>query len=337
MDGRCRGKINPAGAVSDITIAKGKALYAATDAVNYVENLKAAVPTITDISVDKKVDISFGGKSFASYGIPNDGKNWKFRDDVHLGDTSAVIVNDKGNTATVTFSPAATFEMPKGQDLDEPVDGITKGSVTAQYPLTITIDGKNYTAIAMDKDMTTSNLTIKHDGAVAGSNTITMTDGNNNDITFTLSTPLQQTLGVMQVNTAAASTNNPVTITYSDGTTAVQTAGSYKVGNSLPVATTATVYDKSGATYDVPIYFIREAGQSGANKWLVSLSPDASVSNGQAITANVTDKSGKKVPVSFAVTEIEFDTNGDLVINLTSATVGTLTLGDKKVLLDFNQ
>lgn len=73
--------------------------------------------------------------------------------------------------------------------------------------------------------------------AVAGGNTITLTDGTN-DVTFTLSSPLQETVGQTQVTSAVASKEHPVTLTLSDGTTVVKTEGTYEVGATVPIEKT---------------------------------------------------------------------------------------------------
>lgn len=221
------GVIDPTAATEDIKISFGKALTETTDG------------TITGISTPAEhLDISFGGKSVHLSGIPADGKKWTFKDDVPLGAKTAEIVDSDGNTETITLSPAATFEIPKGWDVDNlhgfPV--LTKGSVTEEYPLTISIDGQKYTAIALDKDwQTTSSWKLK--SAVAGGNTITLTDGTN-DVTFTLSSPLQETVGQTQVTSAVASKEHPVTLTLSDGTTVVKTEGTYEVGATVPIEKT---------------------------------------------------------------------------------------------------
>ncbi|MBO6245250.1 MAG: flagellar hook-basal body complex protein [Anaerovibrio sp.] len=334
------GVINPTGAVGDIKVTKGQPLVDATNLVTCFDNLDAGVPTITGIRVPKD-DLKVGfaiDREVGIRGIPDNGKTWRFKNDVPLGATSAIIEDDDGNTATVTLSPAAGMEIPKGTDVDfETLYVLTKGSVTVNYPITIKFDGKQYTAIAMNTDMDlTKKWSLKAGEAAAGSDTITVTDGTN-EITLTLDSPLAENLDETQVTTVVASTTKPATITFSDGTTVVKTDGSYKVGTALPISTTTTVYDSSGTAYTIPLYFIREGGTNSDGKWLVSLSPDTTVTKGQNVTAEVIDAKGNKSSASFTVAEIQFDDAGNLVTNSSSDTTSTLQLGGQNVTVDFTQ
>lgn len=332
------GIIDTTGAVGDIKVALGKKLVKSTDLVTYVDNLNANVPTVTKINITtyKPLDVKFDGRQFITNGIPRDGKTWRFKDDVPLGATTATIINDNGDTRTVTFSPAALWELFKGENVEYDKNIMTKGSVTERYPLTMRIDGKPYTAIGMDNNLYHSKWTLKEGGALAGSNTLTVTNGTE-DITFTLKSPLTENIGQKQTQatTAVASKSNPVTLTYSDGTTAIKTDGSYRVGTAPPIATTTTVYDSSGTAYTVPLYFIRKGGENSSGKWLVSLSPDASVTKGQTVTSKITDANGNIATVSFTVTELQFDESGKLIASSDSGVTGMLTLGGQKVTVDF--
>lgn len=132
-----------------------------------------------------------------------------------------------------------------------------------------------------------------------------------------------------------ATEQNPMTLTLSDGTTRLVTDGSYKIGNSTPVTTTATVYDSYGNTHQVPVYFVREGEiEDGVvhstNKWLVSLSPNANLSKGDATTTEFTDANGDTITASLNAAEIEFDSSGKLVLSSSGETApdisGMLTL-----------
>lgn len=217
------GIIDTTSGTEDIKIPFGKELIGTTN------------KTITEIStVPDQMNISFGGKQFRVGGVPNDGRTWTYKDDVPLGATTAEIVDENGNTATVTLSPAATFEVPKGQNVVYHTDVLTKGSVTEQYPFTVSLDGRQYTVVAMDADLNVSSDWGLKSGAAVGSDTITLTDGTN-DVTLTLDSPLKEAIGETGLTQAVASQNHPVTLTFSDGTTAVMTDGTYETGASVPV------------------------------------------------------------------------------------------------------
>ena len=196
------GVIDTTAAAENIKIPIGQPLIA----------IKEVPLTGVSETTSEPLPVSIGGKQFYTSGIPKDGKTWSFKDDVPLGATTAEIEDEDGNTATVRFSPAATFELPAGLGVYTQTSGLTQGSVTEQYPLTVNIDGKQYTAISMDKDWYKSNWVLKSGGAIAGSNTITVTDGTN-DVTFTLDSPLEESIGSPQVTAtdATGSEGNPVT------------------------------------------------------------------------------------------------------------------------------
>lgn len=135
--------------------------------------------------------------------------------------------------------------------------------------------------------------------------------------------------GVPTVTNIVEGEGGPATAMLSDGTSVVDTEGNYKVGNSLPVATAVTVYDSLGATHEVPVYFIHEGElNDGAtpSRWLVSLSPDASVTKGETTTAEFTDENGEKMTASLNVAEIQFDSSGNLVTDSDTDTTGTMNL-----------
>ena len=347
------GVINNTGAIGDINVAIGQEMAAkGTDTVNYYYNLDADVPVAVgieggeavtrtilaeDVSEADPLPVTFGGKNFFVSWISDNmdmSDNWSINEDIALGATTVELINDKGETVTAKITPEAVFEVAKGTPFGT-VDVITKGSVTEQYPMLLTIDGKQYTATAMDKNLNlTKNWTVKSGGATEGSNTITLTDGES-DMTFTLNSPLTETLGQsaakIELVSALATEQNPVKVTFSDGTVAEYTDGTYHIGNSAPVQTVITVYDSLGDTHQIPVYFIREGEytdgvENSTNKWLVSLTPDASVLKGDVITSEFTDAKGNTGTVSFTVSEIQFDSSGKLLTDGESDFTGTMTL-----------
>lgn len=349
------GIINTNAATGNIKVAKGQTMSAkATDIVNYFDNLSANVPAITgisggvdvvskiirveDVSETDPLPVTIGTRSgFYFTGISDNldtTKTWRAKDNIPLGATTADIVDEDGNVITCKLSPAATYEVLKDSIIGAKTYILTKSSVNTEYPLTLTVDGKRYTAIGMDKNLDKSKTwNIKAGGATAGSNKLTITNGSE-DVTFTLDSALTETLGrkitTIETRATVASEANPVTITLSDGTSVVKTDGSYKIGNSLPIATTVKVYDSLGATHEIPVYYIHEGelGDDGSvsysGKWLVSLTPDASVIKGQTTTSKFTDANGNEVTASFDVAEIQFDSSGNML--KTSDTTGNLNI-----------
>ena len=343
------GKINPVGAVGDIRVEKGQKMGAkATDLVNFLYNLNSGMPIVTGVSGGEQVvrtitrtevnsqnplPVSFSGKSFQVIGISANldlSKKWKTKDNIKLGDTTADFINDNGDVVTAKLSPSAQFAVPKGSVLGVSLHILTQSSVTNQYPLMSHINGKAYKVVGINKNLDLSQRwEVKAGGAMAGSNTITITDGNN-DVVMTLDSPLTQSLGVKEVHiektSTVASEKAPVTVALSDGSSVTLTNGTYKLGNSLPVSTTVTVYDHVGNTYNVPVYFIREGGQNSANKWLVSLAPDTSIEKGEKTKAEFLDAEGNTVTAVMNAVEIQFDAYGNLISDSGSDTTGTVSI-----------
>ncbi len=120
-------------------------------------------------------------------------------------------------------------------------------------------------------------------------------------------------------------------VTFSDGSSVSANEGEYKVGNSAPISATAKVYDNLGAVHEIPVYFIREGEVtdgvvSSTDKWLVSLSPNASVNKGDATTAEFVDIKGNTGTISLNVAEIQFDSSGNFIADGETDTMGTMTL-----------
>lgn len=124
---------------------------------------------------------------------------------------------------------------------------------------------------------------------------------------------------------------NSVVVTFSDGSSVSAAEGDYKVGNSAPISATATVYDNLGAIHEIPIYFIREGEVAdgvvtSTDKWLVSLSPNASATKGETTSAEFVDAKGNTGTISFNTAEIQFDSSGNLITEGETDTLGTMTL-----------
>lgn len=117
---------------------------------------------------------------------------------------------------------------------------------------------------------------------------------------------------------AEASPEHPVTLKMSDGTVYTMTTGTYKTKQSLPVATTISVYDSLGNMHNIPVYFTKtevntdlSTGVKG-NKWSVTLNPDAGAAS-PSDTAIIKEADGSTTTITMPAVTLEFDSNGKFV------------------------
>ena len=114
-----------------------------------------------------------------------------------------------------------------------------------------------------------------------------------------------------------ASAENPVTLTLSDGTSVQETTGSYQKGTSLPITTTATIYDSLGGKHEATVFFTKmgvgtASDGSATSKWVVSLDLDHTTS-GAVSTQTSTDTNGIKTTLTMPVGELVFNSSGAYV------------------------
>ncbi|MGN0958857.1 MAG: flagellar hook-basal body complex protein [Selenomonas bovis] len=114
-----------------------------------------------------------------------------------------------------------------------------------------------------------------------------------------------------------ASSENPVTLTLSDGTSVQETTGSYQKGTSLPITTTATIYDSLGGKHEATLFFTKmgvEKDQDGnpTSKWAVSLDLDHTASGAES-TATIKDENGNLTTLTMPVGELVFNSSGAYV------------------------
>jgi len=180
----------------------------------------------------------------------------------------------------------------------------SSGTVTASsanpVSITLTENGNTYTLTATSGTYTASAVT-------PGTTTTTYTSGGS--------------------TTTYASNTNPVTLTLSDGSTAVYSSGSYTLGASMPLTTTVTVYDTLGNAHSVPIYFTKtNVSSTNGNTWTVSLTPDTASTQ---TTSAILESDGTTTTLNLTPVSLQFTTNGkyDTVNNTTSSATLTLTNG----------
>lgn len=112
-----------------------------------------------------------------------------------------------------------------------------------------------------------------------------------------------------------------ITLKMTDGTTTTETSGAFKLNNSKPKTTIATVYDSLGNAHNVTVYMTKtKVDSTNGNQWTVSLNPDGSA------TQEITESDGTKTTVKMTDAVLQFDVNGGLKTGSGSATL-TLTNG----------
>ena len=112
-----------------------------------------------------------------------------------------------------------------------------------------------------------------------------------------------------------------ITLKMTDGTTTTETSGAFKLNNSKPKTTIATIYDSLGNAHNVTIYMTKtEVSSKNGNKWTISLDPAGT--NKQTIT----ESDGNTTTVNMKDLELQFDVNGGLKTGSGTATL-TLTNG----------
>ena len=108
-----------------------------------------------------------------------------------------------------------------------------------------------------------------------------------------------------------------ITLKMTDGTTTTETSGAFKLNNSKPKTTIATIYDSLGNAHNVTIYMTKtEVSSKNGNKWTISLGP-AGTTNKQTIT----ESDGTTTTVDMTDLELQFDVNGGLKTGSGTATL----------------
>ncbi len=339
------GNIDTTAATGNIVVQAGKSMAAkATQNITYNNNLNSSIPMV--VAVAGGVIQSVSDSAPVSLAVGTNSYN--------VTDMTGDVPLDASLkwTAQPAVAGATTIDVTSGTIIT---------AASAADPVTMTIGGNTYTVtgvsgnIDLSKKWTASAIT-------AADTTATITDADGNSVTLTLDTTTQPTatsggvatltggttvaakkvtltlsapIGAAEPGGTAtisggvteASTTSPVTVTLSDGSTVTQTNGTYNVGDSLPVTTTATIYDSLGATHNVPIYFKRlgtytNGTVTSTDVWLVSLN-----TNQWSGTSNYThtEDDGTDVSVDMDVTQIQFTSSGRYNTATSSSGKATLT------------
>ncbi len=182
----------------------------------------------------------------------------------------------------------------------------------------------------VDTTGTVGNITIPNGKSMAAEATATAAYTNNlNSAAPTIASMMQ---GGNPITTGTASTGSPITMTMSDGSKVTQTSGTYKTGNSLPVATTLTVYDTLGNAHTVSITLTKtKTDSTNGNQWTAALA-----------TTSIKEDDGTTTNLGMSDVTIQFDTSGvcksgNGTLTMTYANGAKDASGSQKVSIDFTQ
>lgn len=125
-----------------------------------------------------------------------------------------------------------------------------------------------------------------------------------------------------------ATSSKPVTLTMSDGTTQTVTSGSYVKDRSIPVTTTATVYDSLGTKHSIPLLFeLTSKSTTTGSTWTISPAVTAKTTTSGGTTTTTYDTTIKEDDGSTTTVAlgaggtVSFDTKGAYVAGTTATTI----------------
>ncbi len=283
------------GAIENIIVKAGKSMAAkASDKITYENNLNAAAPIITNISGGTNIKIK--GTAVVA-GVEPD-------ENIKLGAPLSSLVITSGylpdnNTADDIY-------VIRAMGWSGSASGTVTASEGAPVKIYLTRDGKDYIVYA-------TGGSFNADDIISGTTTVSYVSG-----------------GIIEgyITAATATTEKPVTLTLSDGTTVVQTSGTYNLGAGLPITTTVNVYDTLGNAHTLPIYFTKtKVSSNEGNTWTVSLTPDISEPS-----TTIKENDGTITTATLEPISLHFTTLGqyDSAKNVSKTAKLTLTNGAKE-------
>ncbi|WP_405732411.1 flagellar hook protein FlgE [Anaerovibrio slackiae] len=204
---------------------------------------------------------------------------------------------------------------------------------TKTQPGTIRIEaGETMEASATKQATFSKNL----DAAEPMIKEITITTADGQTETITADTNAYKIGANYTPSGGTASTIASLTLKLADGSVSTETeAGtSFRVGNSKPKTTIATIYDSLGNTHDVVVYMTKLSSGNTGSVWRMSLKDVAA--DGTS-TDTLKDANGNNVVLNMGKTEIKFNTNGgyDSGSGSTTLTLINGAVGTQTVTMDF--
>lgn len=263
-------------------------------------------------------------------------------------------VQSTGKNTDLCLSGNGLFVVKRGNETFYTRDGAFEFDAEGNYVLPgsgLFVQGWMGKDGVVDTTSAVGNIVVQAGQPMSAAATSQISYANNLNADIPMVTGITKRDGTAVTDSAIATEDDPLTITLSDGSTLIQTNGGYKIGNSMPVTTTVTMYDSLGAIHNIPVYFIREGTTTtdavtgditvdSKDKWLVSLSPgyykDGDTSKyaekDKESVYEIIEDNGTKTTVTMPIVEIQFKNTGELVTKLSSGATGTAQTNGTAVL-----
>ena len=252
-------------------------------------------------------------------------------------------VQSTGKNTDLCLSGNGLFIVKNGNSTYYTRDGAFEFDANGNYVLPssgLKVQGWVATDGVLPASKTEGNLSdvvVKVGKSMAAKATTKATYANNlSSATPTIASMKQydpDTQKYVDVTEATASSEKPVQVTLSDGTTYTETSGGYQIGYSLPITTTIYVYDSLGNKHSIPVYFTKTS--TNGNSWMVGVDTDTLSSTS---SSTIDESDGSQTTVSMTNATIKFKDTG--VVDTINNNKFTLTLtngstGTQEIELDF--
>jgi len=282
-------------------------------------------------------------------------KNWKVKEVGEYSDWEWPITleDEEGNTSTIKILPKDSTDIKVGDSFSADTSQLRlKSTVNEKSPLEFIVDGKNYKAVNMGHsvEFPGEDWVVASVYNVDGKPQIIIEQRPNGihngcSVGITLDQELDESQlpavgSALEFSDESLAAPKFRLITRDIGEEEVVTVTGGTSSNSVPVTTTVTIYDSEGKTQQVPVYFFHEGESNGGtpqstNKWLVSLENNYPVKQGDITAYEYTGAGGNKSSITMPAVELQFDENGNLLMN--SGTTSTLTIGGQNITVDFTK
>ena len=296
-----------------------------SDGTTYTNNSGATLSSLTcdkgDITIPSTSTATFSTTSAATVTVvsplPDTSGTAPFTYKLSDGSTlSSSNVYTLNQSIQVTLGTNNTSALPSAK-----INTITGPSATLS----------SITGDIMSGDGTTTDTFTQTSGtfkATSGAKCSGLELTDNQDSTITIG---GANTNAYQVGDSYTNKVSSIILTMSDDTTSTQTTGGYTMGTSLPLTTTATVYDTLGNAHSVVFYFTKtKVDSTNGNQWTVSVNTDGSGST------TIDESDGTTTTIEMSDVTLQFSTTGKYVsgTGITTLTLRNGATGTQNVTVD---